>query len=403
MKVLMVHDYKQINGGSGQVAADEMELLKKNNHDVYFFTFSRPNDFSEINTFPINKKNQTIYKEPRYPSLSFLLQLYFSFRLYKEFKKITERVKPDIIHLHEVRKGTAPIIFAAKHCGIPMVQTLHDTRLACISEFGLNRKTGATCLKGSLLNCIKNNCAPLSMVLKYGMLWKMTQWLDKHYVQVLLCPSKFLLKTISKLGYRNLQYLPHFSSLKNKTSKTANKGQILYVGRLVGIKGVIYLVKAFETVVKKYPDLKLLLIGSGSEKENLQIYIGEHNIKNITFIDTIPHNKLSRYYRRSTMTILPSIGFENSPMSMLESFSCGTPVVASNIGGIPELVKDNITGLVFKPGDYVDLSSKILHLLSNPSLLKKLGVNCLSTAKFFYSEDGHYESLMAIYKSVLKS
>lgn len=398
----MVHDYKQINGGSGQVVADEIALLKKNNHEVYFFTFSSPNYFSKINTFPINKENQIIYKEPKYPSISYLLKLYFSLKLYKEFKKTIKKVKPDVIHLHEIRKGTASIIIAAKHSSIPMVQTLHDTRLACISEFGLNKKNGTICLKGSLLNCIKNNCSPFSMVLKYGVLWKMTQWFDKNYIQVLLCPSKFLLKTVSKLGYRNLQYLPHFSSIEDKNPKIENKTQILYVGRLVEIKGIIYLIKAFERVHKKYPNIKLLIIGKGSEKENLQIYIRKHNVKNITFIDTILHNKLSHYYRRSIITILPSVGFENSPMSIIESFSCATPVVASNIGGIPEVVKDNITGMLFKPGDYVDLSSKILYLLSNPSLLKKMGVNCLSAVKSSYSKGAHYENLMAVYESALK-
>ena len=399
----MVHDYKQINGGSGQVAADEIELLKKNNHKVYFFTFSSPNYFSEINAFPLDKKNQIIYLEPKYPSISFFLQLYFSFKLYRVFKKTIKQVKPDIIHLHEVRKGTASIILAAKHSGIPMVKTLHDVHLACLSEFGLNKKTGTLCLKGSPLHCLKNNCVSLSMFLKYSVLLKIWQWFNKHYVQVLLCPSKFLLKIMSKLSYKNLQYLPHFSSLRNNNSKIVRKSQILYVGRLVDIKGIIYLIKAFEIIVKKYPNLKLILIGSGPEKENLQIYIKKHNIKNITLINTVPHKKLSYYYRQSSIVVLPSIGFEMLGMTIVESFSCGTPVVASNIGGIPELVKDNITGMLFKPGDYIDLSSKILYLLTNPSLLKKLGLNCLNTIKSSYNEINHYKSLITIYRSVLKS
>src|SRR3989344_2470484 len=99
MRILMVHDYKQINGGSGQVVADEIELLEKNNHKVYFFTFSSPNYFSESNTFPLYRKNQIIYQEPKYPSISFFFQLYFGFRLYKAFQKIIRKVKPDIVHL----------------------------------------------------------------------------------------------------------------------------------------------------------------------------------------------------------------------------------------------------------------------------------------------------------------
>lgn len=398
----MVHNYMQINGGSGQVTADEIKLLINNGHDVYFFTLSSPNYFSGINTFPLKRDGQIVYPEPKYPSIRFFLQLYFSIRLYKAFKKTIKQLKPNIIHLHEVRKGTASIVLAARHSGVPTVQTLHDIHLACMSEFGLNKKTGKVCLKGSLVHCIKNKCAPYSMILKYGLLWKITQWIDKHYIQVLLCPSKFLLKTLAKLGYRNLHYLPNLSSLENKNSRITKKNQILYVGRLVEIKGIIFLIKAFEMVAIKHPNLKLLLIGSGPEKENLQIYIKEHNIKNITFTDTIAHEKLKLHYQQSSISILPSIGFENMPMNVLESFSCGTPVVASNIGGIPEMVKDNITGMLFKPGNYIDLSSKILYLLSNPSLLKKMSINCLNTIKSTYNEVSHYENLMDIYKSLIK-
>lgn len=397
----MVHDYKHINGGSGQVAADEIELLKKNGHDVYFFTFSSPNYFSEINTFPISSDKQTIYPEPKYPSISYLLKLYFSLKLYKAFKTTIKQVKPDIIHLHEVRKGAASIILAAKFNGVPIVQTLHDTRLACMSEFGLNVKTGVPCLKGSLLHCVKNHCTPRSMILKYGLLWKMSQWLDKHYIQVLLCPSKFLFRIVSELGYTNMQYLPHFSSMGNRKSIVMKNDQILYVGRLVEIKGIFSLIKAFKIVLNKYPNMKLLIIGSGPEKNNLQIYIKRHRVKNVTIIDTIPHEKLVYYYRRSKVVVLPSIGFENAPLSILESFSCGTPVVASNIGGIPELVKNGVTGMLFKPGDYDDLSIKIMYLLSKPSLLDKMQINCLHTIKSTYNEDNHYDNLMKVYRTVL--
>lgn len=397
----MVHDYKHINGGSGQVAADEIELLKRNGHDVYFFTFSSPNYFSGINTFSISSDKQAIYPEPKYPSLGYLLKLYFSYKLFKTFRNTLNKVNPDVIHLHEIRKGTASIILAAKNSGIPIVQTLHDTRLACMSEFGSNLETGVPCLKGSLLNCVKNNCTPRSMILKYGLLWKMSQWLDKHYVQVLLCPSKFLFRIVSQLGYTNIQYLPHFSSLESRNSIHEKKDQILYVGRLVEIKGVFSLIKAFKIVLNKYPNMKLLIIGSGPEKENLQIYIKKHNLNNVAIIDTIPHKKLGYYYRQSKMVVLPSIGFENAPLSILESFSCGTPVVASNIGGIPELVKDGVTGMLFKPGDYDDLSIKIRYLLSKSSLLDKMRINCLHTIKSTYNEDNHYKNLMMVYRLVL--
>lgn len=403
MRILFVHDYKQIDGGASQVLSDEIKLLNNQKHSVYFFTFSGPHCFSENSTFPLNKNNQITYQEPKDPSVSSFLQKYFSFRLYKTFKKTIEQIKPDIIHLHEVRKGAASIILAAKHSSIPIVQTLHDINLACMSDFGINRKTGKPCLKGSLLHCLKNNCVPFNKILRRAIPWKIKQLLDKHYVNQLICPSKFLFNTLTNLGYKNLQYLPNFSSLENNYSRIKKKNQILYIGRFVELKGITCLIKAFEIIVKKYPDYKLVLIGRGPEKERLQDYIKAHKIKNITLVDTVPHKKLSYYYQQSSVVVLPSIGIENCPLSIIEAMSFGVPVVASDIGGIPELVIDNITGMLFKPGDYIDLSFKILHLLSNPSILKKMNINCLNTIKSTYNEVSHYENLMRIYRLVLKS
>jgi len=397
MRVLFVHDYKQIDGGASQVLSDEIKLLKNQKHSVFLFTFSGPHYFSEGNTFPLNKNNQITYQESKDPSISSFLQKYFSFKLYKTFKKTIKQVKPDIIHLHEVRKGAASIILAAKHSSIPIVHTLHDINLACMSDFGINRKTGKPCLRGSILFCLKNNCVSLSKIIRHGILWKIKQWLDKHYVQTILCPSKFLLNTLSKLGYKNLQYLPNFSSLENRDSRIIRKDQILYVGRFVELKGIIYLIKAFEVVVKKYPYLKLILIGRGPEKEKLQSYINVNHINNIFFIDTVPHKKLIAYYSKSLIFVLPSIGIENSPLSIIEAMSCGIPVVASNIGGIPELVKDNITGMLFKPGDYNALVNKLIKIIKDKNLLRLMTNNSIILYNERYNSVIHSRNLINIY------
>lgn len=397
MRILFVHDYKQIDGGASQVISDEIKLLKNRKHSVFLFTFSGPHYFSKSNTFPLNKNKQITYQEPRAPSIRSSLQTYFSFRLYCTFKKTIEQVKPDIVHLHEVRKGTASIILAAKHSNIPMAHTLHDINLACMSDFGINRKTGKPCLKGSILHCLKNNCVTFNKILRHGVLWKIKQWLDKNYVQTLLCPSKFLIKTLSRLGYKNLQYLPNFSSLKNKNLRIIKKDQILYVGRLVELKGIIYLIRAFEIVVKKYPDFKLVLVGRGPEKEKLQSYIEANYIKNVFFIDTVPHENLIKYYSQSTIFVLPSIGIENSPLSIIEAMSYGIPVVASNIGGIPELIKDGKTGYLFEPGDYQALANKIMEILKDTDLIKLMADNSNNLYNKKHNSIKHYQNLMNIY------
>ena len=111
---------------------------------------------------------------------------------------------------------------------------------------------------------------------------------------------------------------------------------------------------------------------------------------------------LKKYIRDSKYCILPSLWYENSPNCVLESFAYRKPVIASNIGGIPELVKNNYNGFLFEPGSIEDCRDKILKLWNNPSLCKELGNNARENVEKYYVPENHYEKLMQIYNKVRK-
>lgn len=402
MRILLMHDYTKLIGGASQAFYDVADLLRNKGHAVHVFTLD---EYSINKSHPKDQDYQTVYREPKDPSISHFFQKYFSWRLYRNFKQTIKKINPDIIHIHHNLKSTVSILLAAKLSKVPIIHSMHDANLACISSYGVNKKTGEKCLSGSLRSCLRNRCFPLGKFIKHAILWKVRQWVEKNYVDIILCYSKFLMITLSSLGYKNLEYLPYFISLtanKSKKIATQKNQYLLYIGRLIELKGIKYLIEAFQIVTKTFPHLKLIIIGDGPERKKLESYVEELRIKKtIFFTGDLSRNKLGTYYKNSYVFVTPSIGIENSPLTILEAFSFGVPVVASNIGGIPELVKDGKTGYLFEPRNNQDLADKILKILNNPSLAKKMGKYAQALYNKYYDREEHYLQLMKIYENVL--
>lgn len=403
MKILLMHDNNKPEGGACQVFYDEAKLLTNKGHTVHLFTLDQ---IANSQPYTKDARLQTVYIEPKDPSIAYFFQKYFSLKLFITFIQTVKKFDPDIIHIHHNLKSTLSIILAAKLYKKPIVHTMHDVNLACISSYGVNKKTGEICNKGTLRNCFKNRCFPATKFLKYALLWKLRQWVEKNYVDIILCPSKFLMATLSKLGYRNLEYLPNFVSLPQEviknTNNTPKRPYIIYVGRFIELKGVYYLIKAFKTILKTFPHARLLLIGNGQEKKELKSYAVKLGIKKkITFIDELSHEEISFYYKNSYVCVLPSIGIESFGLTVIEAMSFGLPVVASDIGGIPELIENGKTGFLCKPRDDQDLAKKILKILNDPMLTKNMGVQAKKISRLEYSKKKHYTGLIKIYKLVL--
>jgi glycosyltransferase involved in cell wall biosynthesis len=124
-------------------------------------------------------------------------------------------------------------------------------------------------------------------------------------------------------------------------------------------------------------------------------------INNVSFLGYMKHEELFQEIRKSLSAVLPSKGYENNPMSIIEAFALGTPVIGSRIGGIQELIKDYERGMTFDPGNPEDLASKIEFFLYNPDKAKEMGKNAKIFIKQELSPERYYHGLMKIYKEVM--
>ena len=184
---------------------------------------------------------------------------------------------------------------------------------------------------------------------------------------------------------------------------------ILSVGRLIDWKGTAYLIKALPEVLKRFPLAKAFIIGSGPQRDellNLAERLGVQS--NIIFIDKMPQAKLVDYYSLADVFVLPSIVNEKGETEglgvvLLEAMACELPVIATHVGGIPDIIRDGQTGLLVRPKDAQQISEKIITLLTDEKLRKALNVNGRSLIEKTFSWDVISNRFKKIYHHALST
>ena len=191
------------------------------------------------------------------------------------------------------------------------------------------------------------------------------------------------------------------------TPKNEEVFQILSVGYLIERKGFKYLIKAVKKVLKEYNNVTLKIIGSGPLKNKLQYLITELKLVNqVKLIGNVSDNELLHLYNSSDLFILPSItdtqgNTEGLGVVLLEAMACELPVIGSKVGGIPDIIINNETGLLVNEKDILELSMKIKYLIDNKELRQKLATNGLNRVNKKFSWNQVMNSYLNIYKKTL--
>ncbi len=171
----------------------------------------------------------------------------------------------------------------------------------------------------------------------------------------------------------------------------------MYFGRLVPTKGLELLLEAMRRVERG----TLLIVGDGPLGPRLWETARGAGLDNVRFLGHLSEERLWSVVRDALFSVLPSRWYENCPMAVLESMALGKPVVASRIGGIPELVDDGDDGLLFEPGEPDQLAARINWLLENPGAAPEMGRRARSKVEAEYSAERHHAQIMKIYEGVL--
>ncbi len=400
MKVLLINKYFHLKGGAEKSYFDTADILKKNGHEVMFFSMTesqnRETPYSPYFVSPVDyASTNSLFKKMKAAG-----RLLYSFEARSRLKRLLLREKPDIVHLHNIHHQISPsILHTFRSFRIPVVMTLHDYKLACPIYTLLNHGTVCEqCARKKYYHCWLNTCCrdsslqsllnTLEMYLHHSLL--------RIYalVDVFICPSRFLRNQLIQMGLKgDFQVLSNALDPEKYTPVFRNeKSEIVYAGRLSREKGLFTLLKSLTG-----SSISCTIYGKGPLQKPLAEIIREKKLSHVTLAGHIPNQALMPLIAKASAVVLPSEWYENNPYGILEAFACGKPVIASDIGGIPELVSDGQTGSTFEPGNHRQLRKKMLDLLADSERIADMG----KTARRFVEENHnpgkYYQGLMDIY------
>lgn len=337
-------------------------------------------------------------------SLNVLARAIYSRQSRKLIMDLIRKTNPDLAHLHTIHHHISPsILYEFKKYKIPTVWTIHDYALVCPATLFLsNGEICEDCLGNKYYMAIINKC-------KYGSLAASAVASIETYVHhaikilkmvdVLIAPSLFIKNKLVQHGVEKekIVHIPNCIDTKLFVPNFVNGDYIVFLGRLSKEKGVKTLLRA----IKNIHTIKLLIIGIGPIEEELKEEVRVNNLSNIIFTGYKHQHEIIALIRNAAFVVIPSEWYENLPMAIIEAFALGKPVVASRIGGIPEIVDDGVNGFLFEMGNANELANKIIFLLEHPDRISMMGLRAREVVERRFALAEHYQAIMGIYSKLL--
>jgi len=384
VRILQAHNFYQQPGGEDQVYAAEFDLLTRNGHDVR--QYSVHNDaLRELSGWKIAYR--TIWNSQTYASAS----------------ETIRQFRPGIIHCHNTFPLVSPAIYyAAAKRQVPVVQTLHNYRLICpAATLYRDGRICEDCVRhavpyhGVIHKCYRGDrgasaaVASMLTVHRLAKTWTgkvktyiaLTEFARSKLIQGGLLPEKIVVK-------------PNFL-VQDPGPGSGKGGFALFVGRLSAEKGLTTLLRAWACL----PDLQLQIMGDGPLRSSVEAEA--ERLPNVTILGFHERPQVLEAMKSAACLIMPSEWYEGFPMTLVEAMACGTPIVASDLGSLHELVQEGVTGTRFAPGDPRHLAEKVRALMSSPDGNAALRSRVRSAYEETYTAAKNYSHLMNIYERAI--
>ncbi len=389
MKIAMVHNSYREPGGEDVVFESEKRLLERAGHRVIPFVRSN----TELNDASLSDR------------ITSASRMIWSWKSRREFEAVLRKERPDIVHVHNTFMVISPSVYwACSKQGIPVVQTLHNFRLLCpTAEFFRDSNVCEECVDHSLLRGVYHGCyrnsrqatAGVALMLALHRAWK--TW--RASVTRFIALSEFAKVKFIAAGFPADVFTvkPNFAE-PDPGEGAGTRDYAVFVGRLDDKKGVQVLLDSWKRLPLQYP---LQIVGDGPQRTVFELQAREWQLSGINFRGRLPHREVLEIVKGARFTIVPSLWYEAFPMCIVESFACGTPVLCSRLGGMAEIVEDQVTGLHFNPGDANDLASKVEWAWNERCQLAKIGKAARVKYETSYTAERNYSLLMKIYEDAL--
>jgi glycosyltransferase involved in cell wall biosynthesis len=387
VKILLLHNFYQQPGGEDVVFENEAKLLEGHGHSVVRYILHNQ-AVADMNSMTLGIK--TLWNRTTHTAVRALIL----------------RNKIDLCHFHNTFPLISPAAYyAAKGAGVPVVQTLHNYRLLCPgATFFRDGRICEDCLQKPVpWQSIKHACYRGSVAATIAV----TGMLSVHRavgtwsraVDSYIALSEFARRKFIEGGFPpDKMMLKHNFIHPDPGCGTGDGGFGLFVGRLVPEKGITTLIEACRRLEGR---VKLKVAGDGP----LRSIVAEaaRSIPGVEWLGQVPTSHVRTLMGNARFVVVPSEWYEGMPMAILEAFAKGTPVVASRLGSMEDLVCHGSDGLHFRAGDAVDLAQQMLAMVDNPRQASQMRRRARQKYEQGFTSEVGYTRLMDIYAKVLSN
>lgn len=406
MNILVANWAWYPTGGDWTYVENVVNIYRQHGHTVIPFSMkderNLPTPYNEY--FIENIDYKKVNKNSISDGVKVVMKSIYSHEAINKLAKLLDDVKIDFAHINVIHHYITPAILKIlKQKNIPIIWTLHEYTPICPdSIFVSHGEICERCFGGKFYNCVTHSCKKGSYLA--STVAALENYFHKYlnyykYVDYYVCPSVFQYEKYKQFGFfkEKLVQLYHgydYTEIERAKSifKSNEEPYIVFVGRLEKIKGPKTLLKAMQS----NPDINLKIVGSGLQEGELKAFKEDNNLHNVTFLGKKSKQDVLQIVNEAQFLICPSECYEVLGFTVVEAMALNKPVIGAAIGGIPEMVINNYTGLLFEPGNVKQLAGCIQSLFANKQLIKTMGNNAYQHISQLINNDKHFNGLQKL-------
>ncbi len=409
MRILLVHKFHFRFGGAEKIYFETARLLQEAGHEVAFFSMQHPKNERTpweryfVDTVDFEDEGKTLWQKIRIG-----WRIIWNQQAFENITKVIDEFHPDVAHCFNVYHQLSPSVLRALYKKrVPIVLTLCDFKAVSPNYFLYDFAKRQIWDSASGIRCI------LDRVIKHSfaksLVCALEKWLHDmlgsyRQVALYLSPSDFLIQKYRDFGFAGSILRIHHPVITQTAALESlahlpwkdREETYLFFGRLSPEKGVEVLLRAFVSL----PDKKLEIVGFGPDKSYLEALTDDLGItQRVSFVGSEYGEALIQRIGRSKAVIMPAMWYENQPFVLMDSLRSCTPIIASRIGGIPDIINDGENGFLFQVGDASDLTRCLLGLGTHD--IENILRNAKKTADE-YTTARYQEEILSAYTKVLQ-
>ena len=402
MKIIQANKFYFMQGGAERYMLDVSSWLQLQGHEVIQFAMQNQDNLETgyEKYFPSFVQTGRVTKN--WQGVRTLSRMVYSLEARRKMATLITDTKPDIAHIHNIYSQLSPsILDTLRDQKIPTVMTVHDHHLispqyniwahGCGKDYrdvGVVRGTLSRFHKDSVMASFAQTAA-----------YRFHRWLKiyERGVDLFMCPSQYMKRQLVRRGFPEEKIRVNYFGIDPHvfTPHFDHDGYFFYAGRLSNEKGIETIIHAAKII----GDVKVKIAGRGPEMERLHHLA--HDVPNVEFLGFRSREEVMELYRGAIAVLLPSRVHENFPLMVLEALASGKPVIASDVGGVSEMIDDRVNGFLVSPMDVFGWVESMMRLAYDDRLQQTMSRAARTTVEHRFRLEDHYQRLMGMYQEVL--